>query len=138
MCSGKACGVVTKNGDTIRARKGVVSNVPIWGLGKLLPQEFVTKSWGGLIENSWKTQDTVPSTCHLLPTPGCSHPVCRHRSRKRRSCVSVPSRVSVLLLFSLAADTVPHTRASALAVARRVRITTLAPNPKPQPRNPNP
>ncbi|KAJ1496320.1 phytoene dehydrogenase family protein [Baffinella frigidus] len=57
--NGKACGVVTKNGDTIRARKGVVSNVPIWGLGKLLPQEFVTKSWGGLIENSWKTQDTV-------------------------------------------------------------------------------
>lgn len=50
--------MVTKNGDTIRARHAVVSNVPIWGLGKLLPKEFTTKQWG-VIENNWNTESLV-------------------------------------------------------------------------------
>ncbi|EKX43472.1 hypothetical protein GUITHDRAFT_158041 [Guillardia theta CCMP2712] len=53
---GRAAGVITKGGDTILARKGVISNVPVWSLPKLLPDEYSTFSFGGLWQENHNTR----------------------------------------------------------------------------------
>eukprot|EP00960_Hanusia_phi_P067885 766722-Hanusia_phi.AAC.1 len=53
---GRAAGVITKGGNTILARKGVISNVPVWSLPKLLPDEYTTFSFGGLWQENYNTK----------------------------------------------------------------------------------
>ena len=64
---GKACGVVVKGGDVIRATHAVVSNAPVWALPKMLPETYSTKFLGSVRQDAAVEERSGGASGKLIP-----------------------------------------------------------------------